>query len=229
MSSSLRSCVLVLAAMPTGAAAPAGTAPALTTPAAAVANGAAKNSSALPTRDEALALLCPGAQWVAETLYPTPEQLARASELCGEKVDARVLVRHCAYKDGKLELCAYFDTHRVRSLGETLLVAVEPAGRLRRVEVVAFAEPRDYMPREKFYAQFHGRELDKELRLERGVQSVAGATLTARATVDAARRVLALQRALPGPAVRPPTPRPAPAPSAAGAAGVAQRPASAGQ
>ncbi|TAJ11536.1 MAG: hypothetical protein EPO68_14410 [Planctomycetota bacterium] len=175
-------------------------------PAAKSAPAASPARAALPTRDEALALLCPGARWIQETLYPTSEQLAKATELAGEKVESRVLVRHAAYVDGKLALLAYFDTHRVRSLGETLLVALEPGGRVRRVEVVAFAEPRDYLPREKFYAQLAGRELDKELRLDRGVQSVAGATLTARATVAATRRVLALQRALPAPAASQPTP-----------------------
>jgi len=157
----------------------------------------ARETSALPTREEALSRLCPGATWKQQTHYPSAAELERATQLCGEKVESKVLVRHSAYVDGKLVLSVFFDTHRVRSLGETLMVAITPDGRLRRIEVLAFAEPRDYLPRAAFYSQFDGRALDSELRLDRGVRGVAGATLTSRATVSAARRVLALHSVLP--------------------------------
>ena len=65
---------------------------------------------------------------------------------------------------------------------------------IRRIEVISFAEPLDYLPREGWYRQFDGRALDDELRLDRGIRAVTGATLTANATTAAARRVLAVHR-----------------------------------
>ena len=59
-----------------------------------------------------------------------------------------------------------------------------------------FAEPKDYLPRAKWYAQFVGCKLDGRLRLKRGIKGVTGATLTARATTGAARRMLALHQVL---------------------------------
>ena len=53
-------------------------------------------------------------------------------------------------------------------------------------------EPEEYLPRPSWYAQFIGKRLDDDLRLKRGIKGVTGATLTARATTDAARRLLAL-------------------------------------
>ena len=47
-----------------------------------------------------------------------------------------------------------------------------------------------------WYGQFPGKGLDADLDLKRGIHPVAGASLTARATTAAVRRVLALHRVL---------------------------------
>jgi hypothetical protein len=65
-----------------------------------------------------------------------------------------------------------------------------------RLEVLAFAEPEEYLPRARWYGQFLGRALDDELNLGRGIRGVSGATLTARATTRAVRRVLAVHAVL---------------------------------
>jgi hypothetical protein len=76
------------------------------------------------------------------------------------------------------------------------MVVVDPGGRVRRIEVLSFREPQDYLPREGWYGQFEGRALDGELNMKKGIRGITGATLTARATTEAARRVLALHRVL---------------------------------
>ena len=89
---------------------------------------------------------------------------------------------------------AYLDTHRVRTLPETVLIVVTPDGGIRRVEVVSFREPLEYLPRASWYRQFDDRRLDERLQLDRGIRPVTGATLTVRATTEAVRRVLAMHR-----------------------------------
>jgi len=84
--------------------------------------------------------------------------------------------------------------------------------RILRVEVLSFSEPEEYMPRPKWYEQFQGKPLDDELSLKRSIRPVSGATLTAHATTDAARRVLAIYRVL-----HPPAPASAPAARGSGA------------
>ncbi len=87
------------------------------------------------------------------------------------------------------------------------MVVVDPRGAIARIEVLSFDEPEDYLPRAGWYAQFIGKPLNDEMSLTRGLRPVAGATLTARATTDAARRVLALHRVLhPPPPAASPTP-----------------------
>lgn len=148
------------------------------------------------TVDEALALAFPECAVTRTTATLTKVEQKRATDLAGEDVESRLAFPYSATKDGRLVGTAYFDTHRVRTLRETVMVVVAPDGSIARIEVLAFAEPLDYLPRGNWYGQFVGRELDDELSLKRGVKKVTGATLTSRATMGAARRVLAVHRVL---------------------------------
>jgi hypothetical protein len=178
----------------------------------------------LLTQTEALALAFPGCEVRRDTLYLTAEQVRRAGELAGVPVAGGLVHAYRAQCQGKAAGTAYFDTHTVRTLAETVMVVVDPAGRAARVEVLSFQEPPDYLPRSPWYEQFGGLALDGELQLKRGVRPVTGATLTARATTDAVRRVLALhQVAGPRPQAKP-APGPGPGAAASPAPARGQRP-----
>jgi hypothetical protein len=103
-----------------------------------------------------------------------------------------------AFRGGQPAGTAWFDTHRVRTLPETLMIVVDGQGRVGRIEVISFREPEEYLPRGAWYEQFLGKTLEPSLQLKRDIRPVTGATLTARATTDAVRRVLALHRILTG-------------------------------
>ena len=150
----------------------------------------------LLTVEEALALAFPGAAIERHTVFLTADEVARAAELAGERPASAIVHPYVATAAGELVGTAYFDSHVVRTLAETVMVTVDPEDRVGRVEVLSFDEPPDYLPRAEWYRQFAGRPLDAELELRRAIRPVAGATLTARATTDAARRVLALHRVL---------------------------------
>ena len=154
------------------------------------------HAATLISLDEALALAFPGDRTARETLFLTDAQLAAAAAASGREGQGALVTRFTATREGAVTGFAYLDTHRVRTLPETVLVVVTPAGTVARVEVVAFREPLDYLPPKPWYAQVEGRALDAELELKRAIRPVTGATLTARATTDAVRRVLALHQVL---------------------------------
>ena len=165
--------------------------------AAALLAAAAAGAKVLLSQEEALKLAFPGATFEHRTAYLTASQQKAAQKLSGDEEPPSALVSYfVATKDGRAAGTAYFDTHTVRTMPETILVAVDPAGAVLRIEVLSFSEPEEYMPREHWYEQFQGKALDDELSMKRGVRAVTGATLTARATTDAARRVLALHKVL---------------------------------
>jgi Na+-translocating ferredoxin:NAD+ oxidoreductase RnfG subunit len=148
------------------------------------------------TVDEALRLAFPGCEVARRTAYLTAEQVRKAKDLSGVDVPSALVAYHEARRNGQLVGTAYFDTHRVRTLPETLLIVVDPQGRVARLEVISFREPEEYMPREAWYGQFQGHRLDRDLELKSGIHPVSGATLTARATTSAVRRVLALHQVI---------------------------------
>jgi hypothetical protein len=151
------------------------------------------------TVDEALKLAFPGAEVARKTAFLTPAQQEEARRLSGEeKPPGGLATWYVATKGGAEVGRAYFDTHVVRTQTETVMVVVAPDGAIARVEVLAFAEPDEYLPRSKWYGEFQGRKLDGGLAVKRAIPPVAGATLTARATTAAARRALALDRVLQG-------------------------------
>ena len=150
----------------------------------------------LLTVEAALAKAFPDSTIEREIFYLTDEQRAQAETLSGLDVDHRIARPARAYRRGELLGTAYFDTHRVRTLPETLMVVVGPKGEVRELRVLSFKEPLDYLPGDPWYHQFVDRRLDRKLALGRDIHGVTGATLTARATTDAVRRVLALHQVI---------------------------------
>jgi hypothetical protein len=152
--------------------------------------------AALPTTQEALALAFPGAQLTRKEHVLSVLQAGRVRALAQVDLPGSWMVVYEARRNGVLVGIGFFDTHRVRTLNETLLVAVSPEGRVIRVEAVAFREPAEYMAKEAWARQFEGKGLDPQLSLKGTIRPLSGATLTAHAMTDAARRCLALHQVL---------------------------------
>jgi Na+-translocating ferredoxin:NAD+ oxidoreductase RnfG subunit len=130
------------------------------------------------------------------TFALTAEQREHAGRLAHSRIEASLIVAYVGRQGGKLLGTAYFDTHAVRTQTETLLITVRSDGTVGAVEVVAFNEPEDYLPRPKWRRLFEGRRLDDELAVGRGLAHVTGATLTTRAIAEAVRRTLAVHAVL---------------------------------
>ena len=151
----------------------------------------------LMTQDQALASVFPaGAK--REKFFLTPQQLAAARSESGVAFDDRLIIRY----EGPGGRFAYFDTHRVRTMPETVMVIVKADGSIDRIDILSFDEPTDYFPKPRWIDQFRGRKLDRELALNRAIRPISGASLTGRAIVDASRKVLAIHHALAGVAAR---------------------------
>jgi Na+-translocating ferredoxin:NAD+ oxidoreductase subunit G len=148
------------------------------------------------SREEALRAAFPGAKIRSSVAFLTDQEKQEVEKTSGTKITTALVACYFAEKDGKEAGRAYLDTHVVRTKKESLLVILRPDGTLMRVEVVAFLEPSEYMPSERWYEQFEGQALDDSLNLERDIHVVTGATLTARATTEAVRRVMAIDTIL---------------------------------
>jgi Na+-translocating ferredoxin:NAD+ oxidoreductase RnfG subunit len=148
------------------------------------------------TVDEALELAWPGCQVERSTVFLTEAQMKRVLELSRVEVPTAIIHPYRVQCDGKPAGMAFFDAHDVRAKGEVLMIAIDPEGTVRRVEVLSFDDHPDYLPRKEWYDQFDGQPLDDGLALDRTIVPTTGATLTSRSTVNAVRRSLAFFQVL---------------------------------
>jgi hypothetical protein len=144
------------------------------------------------SREEALAAAYPGAQLRAEQLFLTVDQQRVVRDRAGADAPSALIARYIATRDGKVVGRAYVDTHTVRTKRESLLVSLDEQGKVMRIDVTAFLEPAEYKAPDAWLRQYRSRGLGDDLAVNRAIRPIAGATLTARATNTAVRRVLAV-------------------------------------
>lgn len=145
------------------------------------------------SKESALRLAFPGADVIeSRDLFLSEAEARRVGELARAKQESRLVTVYVGKKAGELLGYAYFDTHTIRTLPETILVVVEADGELRAVHLLSFHEPPEYQPPPKWLGQFEDQTLDDSLALQREIDGIAGSTLTARAITAAVRRVLAV-------------------------------------
>jgi electron transport complex protein RnfG len=146
---------------------------------------------------QALASAFPAGTKVArQAFFLTPEQRAAARKESGVDFDDRMIVRYTGSAGDRVIGYAYFDTHRVRTLPETIMIVIDADGKVDRIEILSFDEPTDYLPKRRWIDQFRGHKLDDDLSLNHAIRPISGASLSGRAITNASRKVLALHRAV---------------------------------
>lgn len=129
----------------------------------------------------------------------TDAMVSRIESLARARVDERLVTFYTAMRGGAVAGHAVIHSHVVRTKRETLLIAFEPDGGIRRIVVVAFLEPQEYRPAERWLRQFEGKRAGDKLAVGQDIAPISGATLTARGVTEQARWLLqALKLAVEG-------------------------------
>jgi Na+-translocating ferredoxin:NAD+ oxidoreductase RnfG subunit len=153
------------------------------------------------SQKQALAEAFPDASRIdRKTVILRKRDAAAIAEIIHEEIQAKVVVLHTAYEGEKIIGYAHIDVHNVRTKPEALMVVLTATGIVRSVRMLAFHEPLDYLPTDRWYTQFDGKSRQDGLRVGRDVHGVVGATLSARAATDAVRRMMAYWEVLLQPA-----------------------------
>ena len=149
------------------------------------------------SRTEALELAFPDADRVeTETFVLSEGEATRIEQLARSPLDSKLVQIYTGFRGDEVTGYAVIDVHNVRTLPEAFMVVLTPRGDVQSLRVLAFHEPLDYLPAERWYAQFDHKNLAAPLRVGGDVHGVVGATLSARATANGVRRVLAYYRVL---------------------------------
>lgn len=148
-------------------------------------------------KQEALAIAFPEADEVeTKSFFLTEEQIGHIQTLAKAPVDSKVVAFYIGHKGETVLGYAFIETHIVRTLPETFLIVLSPEGTIQRVLTLAFYEPLEYLPTDRWIAQFDNKQLSPELQLQRDIHGITGSTLTARAVTRGVRTVLALFQVL---------------------------------
>lgn len=150
----------------------------------------------LPGAGEAVRLLLPGLAYERETYLLNEAELTAYMEAAGQEEVGALVTRYVARSEDGIAGYAYLDKHKVRTLPQTLMVALDAKGAVVGIRVLAFREPAEYMAQQGWMEQFRGKTAGDEIRMKKNIDGITGATLTARAVTQCARRVMAVHQIL---------------------------------
>jgi FMN-binding domain len=148
------------------------------------------------SKEEAMVLAFgEGAKVETLSLFPDDQQSAHIEQVAKVKLDSGMFTFYVGKQGDKLLGYAAIETITVRTKPETLMVVLTPEGEVRNVTTLAFHEPPEYQPPERWFEQLNAKPL-AELDFSKGVQGVSGATLSTRAAVNSVRKVLAIYQTM---------------------------------
>jgi Na+-translocating ferredoxin:NAD+ oxidoreductase RnfG subunit len=155
------------------------------------------------SQDEALHDAFPDADKIEPRAFVLdPAQVERVQALAEVALERKIWTIHVGLREGQVLGYAVLDLRTVRTMPEALLIVLTPDGAVRSVRVLAFHEPTEYQPTERWLAQLDGKRLGPDLQLKRDIQAIAGATLSSQSVTRAVRTALALYQVL----IQPPKP-----------------------
>ena len=129
------------------------------------------------------------------SLFPDEEQSAKIQQLAKTKLESGLFTFYVGKENGKVSGYAAIETENVRTKPETLMIVLTPEGELRNVVMLAFHEPPEYMPPERWFNLLNNRPL-VEMDFAKGVDAISGATLSTRSALNSVRKVMAIYQVM---------------------------------
>jgi hypothetical protein len=129
------------------------------------------------------------------SLFPDDQQIDTIQKESRVQLDSGLYTFYVGKQQDKILGYASIETITVRTKPETLMIVLTPEGELRNVYTLAFHEPPEYMPPERWFELLNNRPL-AEMDFNKGIQGISGATLSTRAAVNSVRKVLAIYQVM---------------------------------
>ena len=145
------------------------------------------------SKDEALKLAFPQADTIEKkSFFLKSGQIDAIEKLSRSKVNSKLFLFYVGKKDGEALGYAAIDTHTVRTKTQTIIVVINPDGSLNYTEILAFFEPLEYKPAQRWVDLFKGKKIGEGIKIGYDIPNISGATLTSSETANAVKKVLAV-------------------------------------
>lgn len=129
------------------------------------------------------------------SLFPDEQQTAKIQELAKITLESGMFSFYVGKDQGKILGYAAIESITVRTKPETLMIVLTSDGDLRNVYTLAFHEPPEYQPPDRWFDQLYKRPLS-EMDFNKGVDGISGATLSTRAAISSIRKVMAIYQVM---------------------------------
>lgn len=141
-------------------------------------------------QDEAVQRAFPDATSVnRKNLVITSDKAKVLSDRCKATVPSGIVSYFEGFKNDALLGYAFIDSGVIRTHNGVFMVVMLPDGTLKDVFILAFNEPPEYMPTEKWLGTLHGKSVSEAPVIGKSVPPVMGSTLTVNAITSSIRRV----------------------------------------
>lgn len=108
------------------------------------------------------------------------------------RIDSDIVRLYTLHDGKKTEGYAILLVKKIRSKSAAVLYIMDTRQTIKSIEIVAFAEPQEYKPNRTWQKAFEGKTKADNLFAGKGIPTISGATLSARAISDAARIAIAI-------------------------------------
>jgi len=129
------------------------------------------------------------------SLFPDEQQQAKIQDLAKTKLESGMFSFYVGKEQGKVLGYAAIESITVRTKPETLMIVLTPEGELRNITTLAFHEPPEYQPPERWFEQLYKRAI-ADMDFNKGVDGIAGATLSTRAAITSVRKVMGIYQVM---------------------------------
>ncbi len=120
------------------------------------------------------------------------KELKTVQKLAKAKLDSKTIRMYTAKKGKNVVGYAVLIIQTIRTKKAAVLYVIDKKENIKNIEIVAFNEPLEYKPKDRWKSVFKGKNLKDNLFSGKGIPTISGSTLSARTFADAARIALAI-------------------------------------
>ncbi len=142
--------------------------------------------------EEAVKEVFPDAKIEKKNILITRAKKAKISKITKKPLKSSIFTAYIARKNGKVIGYALLHSHRIRTKNEVALISFDKDCNVIDTEIIAFYEPPEYIPSDKWQKNFEGKNKDNLPVLRQNIPNITGATLSTQGLTTGVREAIAI-------------------------------------
>jgi len=142
--------------------------------------------------EDAVKEVFPGAKIEKKNILIPKAKKVLISKISRKPLKSSIFTVYIAKEDNKVLGYAILHSHKVRTKNEVALISFDKDCNVIDTEIIAFYEPPEYIPSDKWQKNFEGKNKDNLPVLRQNIPNITGATLSTQALTTGVREAIAI-------------------------------------